>query len=140
MSNQSTSSRTTLILMAAGAAIVAALVVWALTRTVSPSPVASAPVESYPVVTADTAATTQTTAAGPITQEVKEENHAAAPRVSVEDLRAEMNRNEVVVIDVRGEEAFIASHIPGAINIPLARVESEMSTLPKDKPIVTYCT
>lgn len=46
----------------------------------------------------------------------------------------------VLVLDVRAPEAFVAGHLPLAINIPLVDLVSKMSTLPKDKTIVTYCS
>ena len=46
----------------------------------------------------------------------------------------------VTLLDVRDADAYLASHIPGALQIPLARVEGEVPYLPKEKPIVAYCT
>ena len=37
-------------------------------------------------------------------------------------------------------EQFVASHIPGSLHIPVARIEGEIPYLPKGKTIVTYCT
>lgn len=64
----------------------------------------------------------------------------AASRIEPDDLYAHFQKHDVTIIDVRDAEAFAASHIPGALNIPLARVDSEVSSLPKGKPIVAYCT
>jgi len=44
-----------------------------------------------------------------------------------------------VVLDVRSREQYEEGHIPGARNIPLDELISELKTLPKDKTIVTYC-
>ncbi len=65
---------------------------------------------------------------------------AAMPRISVTDLRDRLAKNDVTLIDVRDADAFLESHIPGAMHIPLARIDGEISYLPKGKPIVTYCT
>jgi hypothetical protein len=64
----------------------------------------------------------------------------AVPRMSAEDLREKLNRNEVTVIDVRDQAAYMQGHIPGALHMPFATVQLQMQTLPKNKPIVTYCT
>ena len=43
------------------------------------------------------------------------------------------------VVDVLPEGEFMASHIPGAINIPLRTLNSEAtSTLARAKPVVVY--
>ena len=65
---------------------------------------------------------------------------AGAPRIEPEDLLAHFKAGDVTIIDVRDADAFVASHIPGALHIPLARIDGEVSYLPKGKPIVTYCT
>jgi hypothetical protein len=140
------SSRTTIAILAIGGLLVAALVVWALTRTVEP-----------PAIVADTAGTfastpttttvppapltaTQTASPFPPAEHAQSEEKVAVPRIAVEDLREKMKTNAVTVIDVRDDAAFAAGHIPGSLHIPFARVEGEMSALSKGKPIVTYCT
>ncbi len=62
------------------------------------------------------------------------------PRVSIADARERIDRGAVLVIDVRDADSYIASHIPGALQIPLARIEGEVNYLPRTKPILTYCT
>ena len=66
--------------------------------------------------------------------------HAAVPRIEAEELMAHQKAGDVTIIDVRDAQAFLASHIPGALHIPLARIEGEVPYLPKGKTIVTYCT
>jgi rhodanese-related sulfurtransferase len=61
-------------------------------------------------------------------------------RISIDDLEPLAARGEVTIIDVRTSEAFLASHIEGALHIPVARLEGEVPYLPKDKRVVTYCT
>jgi hypothetical protein len=64
----------------------------------------------------------------------------SVPRISVATLRAKMDRGEVVVMDVRDIDSYTASHIAGAMHIPVSYVESELPYLPRGKPIVAYCT
>jgi rhodanese-related sulfurtransferase/biotin operon repressor len=45
----------------------------------------------------------------------------------------------VTVLDVRPAEEYAAGHIPGAINVPLEKLESYLSRLPKRKEVVAYC-
>jgi 3-mercaptopyruvate sulfurtransferase SseA len=130
------SSNTPLIILAAAGLLVAALVGWALTREVRrpavgvvEPPVAEAPVTSVPVTTAEPAPALR-----------PDEDESTVPRIAAEDLRAKHNRGEVLVVDVRDARGFATGHIPGAINIPFATVEGAAGTLPRNRPIVTYCT
>jgi hypothetical protein len=155
-----TSNRATMAILVAGGLLVAALVVWALTRTVEPSTQsvmtdvsttapAPAPAASSPTATADgsippgalaTSAPTGTVAGQATPPPQPSRDSSAVQRIAVEDLRAKLNRNEVTVIDVRDAASYGGGHIPGSINVPFASVESMLDTIPKDKPIVTYCT
>lgn len=65
---------------------------------------------------------------------------ASVPRTTLATARQQIESGAVVVIDVRDADAYIASHIPGALQIPLMRIEGEVNYLPRDKPILTYCT
>ncbi len=127
--------------MAAGGVLVATLVGWALTRTVEPAP---KPAAEMPAAVADPLANPVTagldTAGLANTTPTSHEDAKSVPRIAVEDLYAKHNRGEVIVIDVRDAMAFASSHIPGSLNIPFSTVESRIAELPKDKPIVTYCT
>ncbi|MBV8543687.1 MAG: rhodanese-like domain-containing protein [Acidobacteria bacterium] len=64
----------------------------------------------------------------------------SVPRISVAALREKIDRGEVVVMDVRDIDSYTASHIAGAMHIPVSYVESELPYLPRGKPIVAYCT
>ena len=61
-------------------------------------------------------------------------------RTSPAELAAMMARGEVIVIDVRDVDAYLAGHIKGALQIPLAYIAGEVPYLRRGKPIVTYCT
>ena len=149
------------ILIGAGL-LVAALVVWALTRTVEPASVmatattADATTTFTPPPAGTTAApATMPTPAGAFDPSAPtasmptatmapppqpQGNRAEVKRIAAEDLRAQLGRNAVTVIDVRTSADYARGHIPGSINIPFASVETQFETIPKDKPIVTYCT
>lgn len=43
------------------------------------------------------------------------------------------------VIDVRPPEEFAHGHIPGALNIPLDRLEERLGEIPTDREAVAYC-
>lgn len=61
-------------------------------------------------------------------------------RITIEELKPLYDRGEVTLIDVRDAGSFLQAHIPGALQIPLARIDGETPYLPKGKLIVTYCT
>jgi peroxiredoxin family protein/rhodanese-related sulfurtransferase/TusA-related sulfurtransferase len=44
-----------------------------------------------------------------------------------------------LMVDVRGPQEFELGHIPGATNIPLAKLRSRLADLPKGKPVFLYC-
>ena len=68
------------------------------------------------------------------------EGHETFDRISISELEKALAANAVTVIDVRGMDQYLAGHIPGALHIPVSMLEGEVSYLPKDKPIVTYCS
>jgi rhodanese-related sulfurtransferase len=64
-------------------------------------------------------------------------------RISVDELRRRMEAGEdFTVIDTRNPQAWGDSDVklPGAIRIPVAELEQHLYEIPRDKPIVTYCT
>jgi rhodanese-related sulfurtransferase/predicted transcriptional regulator len=56
-----------------------------------------------------------------------------------DELRARLERGEVVLVDVRPVEEFSAGHIEGATSIPLDELERRISELPEGTEIVAYC-
>jgi len=43
------------------------------------------------------------------------------------------------IVDVRQAQLYASGHIPGAINIPLENLISQMSTIPVGKKVAVYC-
>ena len=119
--------------MIAGAIAVLALVGWALSRSFS-APVAS-PSIAAPASTPAPATASQTAAEGD-----EEAAKAAVPRISVAELQQKLANNAVTLIDVRDKQSFDAGHIKAAMHIPLPSTEAYLAYIPRDKPIVTYCT
>jgi rhodanese-related sulfurtransferase len=68
---------------------------------------------------------------------------ADAPRITIEDVQARIfNGEDFAFIDTRNPNAWAESDvkIPGAIRVPLDALDDALPDIPKDKPIVTYCT
>ncbi|MDH4226070.1 MAG: metalloregulator ArsR/SmtB family transcription factor [Deltaproteobacteria bacterium] len=48
-------------------------------------------------------------------------------------------RGEVVLLDVRGEDEYLAGHLPGAVSAPLEKLPRLIKTLHPAKDVVAYC-
>jgi rhodanese-related sulfurtransferase/biotin operon repressor len=59
--------------------------------------------------------------------------------VPARELLERVKKGLVTVLDVRPAKEFAAGHLPGAINVPLEKLESYLSKLPKRKEVVAYC-
>ena len=56
-----------------------------------------------------------------------------------DEVRSLMDRGAQLV-DVLGAEEFEEDHLPGAINMPLRKIETEaMTQLDPSRPVVVYC-
>lgn len=60
-------------------------------------------------------------------------------RVSIDELRAMLERDEAIVVDVRSKPSYDSGHIKGSISIPREEVRQRAGELPKDKLVVFYC-
>jgi rhodanese-related sulfurtransferase/DNA-binding transcriptional ArsR family regulator len=56
-----------------------------------------------------------------------------------EELLAQAERGEVLVLDVRPREEYEAGHIPGALSIPLDELRARLGELPGGQEVVAYC-
>lgn len=59
--------------------------------------------------------------------------------VSFGDLQQRVADGLVTVIDVRPPDEFASGHVPGAINLPLAELESRLGEIPPDHEVIAYC-
>lgn len=62
------------------------------------------------------------------------------PRIVLTDAKAAYDAKQVIIVDVRGQDAYATAHIPGALSVPLAELETRAQELPRDAAIITYCT
>ncbi len=64
------------------------------------------------------------------------------PRITVEEAKAAFDSGQAIIVDVRSADSYSAGHAVGAISIPLAEFETNISNiaLEKDQWIITYCT
>jgi 3-mercaptopyruvate sulfurtransferase SseA len=61
-------------------------------------------------------------------------------RITPEELKEEIAKDDVVIIDVRGESAYKIGHIKGSRQIPATEILAHVDELPRDKLIATYCS
>jgi rhodanese-related sulfurtransferase len=72
----------------------------------------------------------------------KEPDERIAERISVDEVKARMDRGEKFsFVDVRDEAAWDKSgvKIASALRIPLEEVEQRLGELPHGRPVVAYC-
>jgi len=66
-----------------------------------------------------------------------------APRITAVDLKRRMDAGEdFIVIDTRNPQAWAQSDVtlPGAVRVPIDEYERYLYQIPKDRPVVAYCT
>lgn len=66
-----------------------------------------------------------------------------APRITVDQLKQRMDAGEdITLVDVRNPQAWAQSDtmMPEAIRVPVDEFEQHLAQIPKNRPIVTYCT
>jgi len=70
----------------------------------------------------------------------EEETYPEIPRVPLDEAKAALDSGSAIFIDVRSAKTYQASHVAGAINIPLAEFETRLGELDPNQWIITYCT
>jgi rhodanese-related sulfurtransferase len=62
------------------------------------------------------------------------------PRISIDELKALMEKNAVLVIDVRDRDSFAQGRIPGAVNVDYTQVLQQADRFRNEtRTIVAYC-
>jgi ArsR family transcriptional regulator len=73
-----------------------------------------------------------------VTRQYFEQRGALEP-VDNEELVRRVRAGEVTLLDVRPHDEYVAGHIPGALSVPLANLESRLGELRKRRDVVAYC-
>jgi ArsR family transcriptional regulator len=63
----------------------------------------------------------------------------ALEAVSRKDMVSRLRDGLVTILDVRPEDEFALGHLPGAVNIPLSKLEHRLAELPVDREVIAYC-
>jgi rhodanese-related sulfurtransferase len=59
--------------------------------------------------------------------------------LDLRELRRKVDAGEILVLDVRPAEEFLAGHFPGAVSLPLPDLEEKVKTIPRGAEVVAYC-
>lgn len=59
---------------------------------------------------------------------------------NVEGLKSLLENSQTLLIDVRETSEYGSGHIPNAINIPLRTLAHNLEQIPRDRPVVLYCS
>ncbi|MEH2062512.1 MAG: rhodanese-like domain-containing protein [Nostoc sp.] len=59
---------------------------------------------------------------------------------SVEGLKNLLKNPQTVLVDVREPSEYKSGHIPDAINISLRTLTDNLDQIPRDRPVVLYCS
>ena len=59
--------------------------------------------------------------------------------VEMRELLRRARAGDVIVVDARPANEYVAGHIPGALSIPIDDLKQRLRQLPKSKPYVAYC-
>ncbi len=59
---------------------------------------------------------------------------------NIAGLKTQLKNAQTVLVDVREPSEYQSGHIPNAINIPLRTLAHSLPEVPRDRPVVVYCS
>jgi hydroxyacylglutathione hydrolase len=59
--------------------------------------------------------------------------------LSLADFVAQLDSNDKVVLDVRGEGEWNAGHLRGSLNVPIGELDRRLGELPRERPVIVHC-
>lgn len=59
---------------------------------------------------------------------------------SIAELKNLSGTQQTLLVDVREPSDYRSGHIPDAINIPLRTLTHDLQKIPRDRPVVLYCS
>ncbi|MGM0705737.1 MAG: ArsR/SmtB family transcription factor [Bacteroidota bacterium] len=66
-------------------------------------------------------------------------DRASMTALSAEELKTRLERDDVILLDVRPEPEYDAGHIPGARSLPIDNLDAHIEALPEGHEVVAYC-
>jgi len=119
MSKRKQKSKTPIYLSISGLILIVVVVLLLSTPSVEPTPTSTAPLSS---------------------NSHDEETYPEIARVSLAESKTAFDAGTAVFLDVRDNDAYAASHVPGSVHIPLGQLESRLGELDNTQWIITYCS
>lgn len=62
------------------------------------------------------------------------------PADAIAQMKARITAGEAFFLDVRTVQEYENGHLPGATNIPVDEIPHRLAEIPRDKPVICYCT
>jgi rhodanese-related sulfurtransferase len=59
--------------------------------------------------------------------------------IGADELLQRLAEDNIILLDVRPVEEYVAGHLPDALSIPVVDLEARLAELPQDREIVAYC-
>lgn len=59
---------------------------------------------------------------------------------NVEGLKSILENPQALLVDVREPSEYRSGHIPNALNIPIRTLAHNLEQIPRDRPVVLYCS
>ena len=59
---------------------------------------------------------------------------------NIETLKTLAKEKQALLVDVREPEEYASGYIEGAINIPLRDLTQNLNQIPKNRPVILYCS
>lgn len=63
-----------------------------------------------------------------------------ATEVGPHEARELLDEGKAVVLDVRGVDSYNEGHVPDCLHIPRRELDKNLTRVPKNKIVVTYCS
>ncbi len=71
----------------------------------------------------------------------KSTENSSVMKMTAKEAKAEIDKGDVIILDVRTNEEYISGHIENSILIPVNEIEKEVENILKDKEqkVLIYC-
>jgi hydroxyacylglutathione hydrolase len=61
------------------------------------------------------------------------------PSLSLGEFAAQLQSNDKIVVDVRGEGEWKSGHLPGSLNLPIGELDLRLGELPRNRSVIVHC-